>query len=423
MPLNDTMVRGLLKKETKSEEESAAKLEDLHERLAAEKGEVVEEKTEVTTEEVATPSDNEATEVVTHEEEELLIGPNSDKWQLMSILVDGKSKKNVLDKNGNPKGIVGYKIKALEEGLTYMHSKITPTLLSNPFAIPDSEEKTAQKDEVILFTKAEAGRLLADVSTEGTITGGGVVAILALGKPIAQANEGDENATELPFRPYLKGTKTSGKLAEQVPVEAIIDVKAVQDPNNPRKSNKVQNINKGFERFKPVLEETSKQAERRKAKADATKVASLADDKAANATATTAIPNATEAESTLNTAQAVANSTNAAQVVQDSADKATASQTTTGVNDKASDGSTVANADSAKQTGTDSKAEGKAGSVDVTRATNSASKTVTTKTTTTAKGQTTSTRSKAATAAARKRNATRRSHAELYRKAFDSKRS
>lgn len=392
MALTDTEVKGLLKKSAPKENKTAE--EDFKDRLAAEEKKVVTEKTEVTTKDTV-----EQTETDIGQEEEFVVGPNSDKWQLMSILVDGKSKKNVLDKNGNPKGIVGYKIKALEEGLTYMHSKITPTLLSNPFAIPESEEKTTQKDEVILFTKAEAGRLLADETIECTITGGGIIAILALGKPVAQAEDGDENATELPFRPYLKGTKTSGKLAEQVPIEAIIDVKAVQDPENPRKSNKIQSINKGFERFNPVLEETTKQAERRKAKAESSKVKGVAEGDTTNVK--TISPTSANTEKTVDAAKEVTND-NVAQATRVSATSMN-NQPTTDVGD---------NKVNLRETTSESSAS-----------TNATSKTVAPKTTNIAKGQANSAKNKAATAAARKRNATRRSQAELYRKAFDSKRS
>lgn len=195
------------------------------------------------------------------------LGSLADKWAYVAAITDDTVKdKNTITnaKTGEKEEIVtgkiiGYVFKALENGLTYPQTEISPYYRSNMFTFKGQVvDKVAKKGEEVILTIPEALAILADPKVNGMITGGKttVTASYQLPKAGADLNADPETLAVTGHLSPGAGTK-SLKLLE---LRTAIVGESKPNPANPKFPTVVRSVNKGFERFAPAIAEKPRAA-------------------------------------------------------------------------------------------------------------------------------------------------------------------
>lgn len=216
---------------------------------------------ETAEEKVDTPAVDNAQEEVQEQFDPATLGSLSDKWAYVAAITDEsvQDKNTIKDpKTGKEKEIVtgkiiGYVLKALEDGLEYPVTQINSYYRDNMFKFDGNvETAVAKKGQEVQFTLAEALGLAADPRINGVISGGKVTVNAAYTLPKAGADlNADSDA--LPVRGFLKPGKGVNSLKE---LELRVAIKSTSkpNPNNAKFPIVERTIVKGFERFAPAIE-------------------------------------------------------------------------------------------------------------------------------------------------------------------------
>lgn len=196
-----------------------------------------------------------------------ILGTHSDKWAYVAAITDDsvQDKNTIKDpKTGQDKEIVtgkiiGYVLKALEDGLEYPQTQIDAYYRDNMFKFGGNvETKVAKKGEEVIFTFAEALGLAAQPEINGVISGGKVTVNAAYTLPKAGADlNADPEA--LPVRGFLKPGKGVNSLKE-LELRTAIKSSSKPNPANPKFPIVERKIQKGFERFAPAIEAKPRKA-------------------------------------------------------------------------------------------------------------------------------------------------------------------
>lgn len=188
------------------------------------------------------------------------LGKFSDKWEYVAAIVDDsvKDPSKVKDpKTGKEKEIttgkfIGYILRALEDGLEYPRTELDYNYLKNMFNFPGTVQwLKAKKGEEIQFTLPEALALFATPEINGYINGGGQEIVATYVIPESR-NVKKEDENTLRIRGHLKPAK-SGATLKLRETRAALKAKTSPNPKNPKIPFKTYTIQKGFERFAPVI--------------------------------------------------------------------------------------------------------------------------------------------------------------------------
>lgn len=195
------------------------------------------------------------------------LGSLSGKWAYVAAITDDSvtDKNTIKDpKTGQQKEIstgkiIGYVLKALEDGLEYPQTQINSYYRDNPFRFEGNvETKVAKKNEEVQFTIAEALGLAADPRFNGVISGGKVTVNAAYTIPKA-GGDLNSNPEILPARGFLKPGKGVQSLKE-LELRTAIKSESKPNPKNPKFPIVTRTIVKGFERFAPAIAEKPRKA-------------------------------------------------------------------------------------------------------------------------------------------------------------------
>lgn len=195
------------------------------------------------------------------------LGSLSDKWAYVAAITDDSVKDNntIKDpKTGKEKDIstgkiIGYVLKALEDGLEYPQTKINSYYRDNMFRFEGNVEyKVAKKGEEVQLTVAEALGLAADPKLNGVISGGKVTVNAAYTIPKA-GGDLNSNPEILPARGFLKPGK-GGQSLKELELRTAITSDSKPNPQNPKFPIVTRKIVKGFERFAPAIAEKPRKA-------------------------------------------------------------------------------------------------------------------------------------------------------------------
>lgn len=196
------------------------------------------------------------------------LGSLSDKWAYVAAITDDsvKDHNTIKDpKTGKNKEIttgkiIGYVLKALEDGLEYPQTQISPYYRDNMFKFEGNVEyKVAKKGEEVQFTFPEALGLSADPRINGVISGGKVSVNAAYTLPKAGADLNADPET-LPVKGFLKPGKGATSLKELELRTAIEIADSKKNPKNPKFPIITRKVVKGFERFAPAIAEKPRKA-------------------------------------------------------------------------------------------------------------------------------------------------------------------
>lgn len=204
--------------------------------------------------------------VVAEEFDPAVLGSLSDKWAFVASIADDtkpdtnkiKDKKTGEEKEVTTGTFIGHIFQALEDGLQYPQMKIDYDFFNKPFKVQDVEWKTANKDDKVILTKAEALGLMSTPEINGLITGKGINIQAAYSKP-SKATGADAD-TVLPFRGHLIPGENTESL-KVLPIKVAVTGTKIEGTGhiNPatgklsfQKTDR--KIAKGFERFLPALE-------------------------------------------------------------------------------------------------------------------------------------------------------------------------
>lgn len=220
---------------------------------------------EVAAVEEAKPAQAEVAPEIHEDFDPALLGSDSGKWAYVAAITDATvTDKNVIKdaKTGEKTEIttgkfIGYVFKALENGLEYPQTEITPFYLRNPFKVT-GEVKTAKakKGQEVILTIPEALAILSDPKVNGVINGNDVTVTAVYTEPKRGVNAKDD---VLPVKGYLKPGKGAPSLKELQIREGVLG-ESRPNPNNATIPIVDRYPAKGFERFAPACEKAPRKA-------------------------------------------------------------------------------------------------------------------------------------------------------------------